>query len=352
MVVNIIDSIFIKNEAQMGSVIHIANRAKVAIQNTMFLSNTGNRLLRAQFNVTLSLSNCMISNHSRGSSVILVSSGIRLTMVTSTFLNNSRLIHGEGIVIAELSSSVTVNSCMFNGNSALEGGVFYVHLSSKLNIQSSMFVNNSVMNGYGGVARLENSVASFHNVQAFNCTSLWGCGGVIASLYSQITATNCTFRSNKAINGGAIYLEQGSSLAAFDCLFDENNAEKGYTLYKVGSGKVSLENCTLRNSKAIAGTSIFFKYGNHLRLSRGLCRFEKAREATCIEFEWSSSEYHYTLLTLNYTITNGLDTVNSGYDDNFFNNGTKHGMITQYINPDVTPILMNPWKETPFASRM
>ena len=352
MKVKIVDSIFIRNDAQMGSVIQIANLAKAAIQNTMFPSNTGNRLLWAHLNVTLSLSNCMISNHSSGSSVILVSSGIRLTMSRCTFVNNSWLIHGDGIVIAELSSSVTVNSCMFNGNSALEGGVFYVHLFSKLNIQSSMFVNNSVMNGYGGVARLENSVASFHNVQASNFSSPWGGGGVIASSYSQITVTNCTLRANSAMNGGAIYLGPNNGLAAFNCLFDENSAEKGYTLYKVGTGNVSLENCTLRNRKGIAGASMFFKDSNYLRLSRGLCRYQKAKEATCIEFEWSSSKYQYTLFTLNYTVSNGIDAINSGYDGNFFNNGTKHGMIAVHINTQVIPTQLNPWKETPFASRM
>ena len=262
-------------------------------------------------------------------------------MVRCTFVNNSWLSHGDGVVRAELNSSVAVDSSVFDGNRALEGGVFYVHLFSELYVQSSIFVNNSAMNGHGGVARIEDGVASFENVQASNCSSPWRFGGVISSLNSQIIVKNSVFKGNLAKNGGAIFLGSGSGLAAFDCLFDENSAdEKGNTLYKVGSGNVSLENCTLRNSNAIVGASMLFKDSNYLRLSRGLCHYENAERATCIESEWSTG----TLFTLNYTISNGLHTIYSGDDDNFFDNGTKYGMIKADRRLS--------WRETPFASRV
>ena len=168
---------------------------------------------------------------------------------------------------------------------------------------------------------------------------------MVASLNSQITVSNSTFKTNSAISGGAIFLGLGSGLAAFDCLFDENRAEeKGNTLFKVETGNVSLENCTLRNTNAIGGGPMFFMDSNYLRLSRGLCQYEKAEEATCVEFECRSEDYQCTFFTLNYTITNGLHTINSGHDDNFFHNGTKYGMIKSDM--------WSPWRETPFASRM
>ena len=336
----ITDSIFRRNHVYMGSAVQIASGANVTIENTMFLSNSGNQLLRAYLNATLSLSNCTVSNHSRGSSVILISSRTRLTMVRCTFVNNSWLIHGGGIVSAEMYSSVTANSCAFYANHAWEGGVFYVYWFSELNVKSSIFVNNSAMNGHGGVARIENSAASFESVQVINCSSPWGFGGVIASLNSQTKVKYSTFKANWAISGGAIYLSFGSGLATFNCLFDENGADdKGNTLFKVGTGNVSLENCILRNSNAITGGSMLFKDSNYLRLSKGLCQYEKAERATCIESGWST-----LLFTLNYTISNGLDTINSAHDENFFDNGIKYGIIKADRR--------NSWTETPFASRM
>ncbi len=79
-------------------------------------------------------------------------------------------------------------------------------------------------------------------------------GGAVFCDSSTTTFTNCTFRGNSAPpnNGGAVDNAYGSNVTYVDCVFDQNSALRGGALH-VWNSELALTRCTFTNNNASFG---------------------------------------------------------------------------------------------------
>ena len=124
---------------------------------------------------------------------------------------------------------VTVTNCLFNGNNASQGGAIYSE--QRVTVINSNFTKNTGPGDYNHI------------------------GGAIFSL-SDIIATNSTFHSNWARNGGATY---SSSVVSTGSTFTNNTVtESSDNFPNTGSGGAiyTLHNVTAINSSFIDNTAV------------------------------------------------------------------------------------------------
>lgn len=147
---------------------------------------------------------------------------------------------GGGAVHAELSDRVTMFACIFGGANpgepnftTLADGGAILSESTNMEVVNSFFFNNMGFNS-GGAARMTGSQRS---------------------LYRQ-----CTFQSNSAPSGGAVYVDNNADVAFDDCIIRLNTATgvsgAGGGLF-LGGGRPFVYNCTLTGNQAAAGSGVF-----------------------------------------------------------------------------------------------
>ena len=87
-------------------------------------------------------------------------------------------------------------------------------------------------------------------------------GGAILIDVGDPMLANCTFDSNYAVEGGAIYCEGGSHPKIQGCVFTQNSAYTGGAIY-VSYSAVDISECTFQsNSVSVDGGAIFCKASN------------------------------------------------------------------------------------------
>jgi hypothetical protein len=127
---------------------------------------------------------------------------------------NYSIYNGGGIYAAQ--------ALILAANSAIGGGM-YLNSSAILSAKNSRFTDNKI-------AASVNKTASY--------------GGAIA--LGQGNLLNCTFTSNRATNGGALYLNGVGPLSITNCLFGGNTAVGGGAFYSTNNNAGEfIENCTV-----------------------------------------------------------------------------------------------------------
>jgi predicted outer membrane repeat protein len=159
--------------------------------------------------------------------------------------------------------SPTISNCIFDSNSAYDGGAGLMADSSSPTLTDCTFSNNTTTTGVGagGGAGFQYSTVTLDGCTFDSNTALGG-GGV--SLYSTSAIfSNCTFTANTASLGGAIEKGGSSSATLTDCDFEGNSANAGGALVDYDSSAASpsiLVGCQfLGNSAAQNGGAIYFQ---------------------------------------------------------------------------------------------
>ncbi len=336
--VNITTSTFLENSGTQRCLFYMDSGTKLYVYSSNFHNNTGSRLIFTVGDAELYVVNCNFTNHFLTAGTLIIVKGSNLTIVNTTFQNNSQF-NDAGIVAASYYSHVFVTSSLFVQNSAAMGGVFWLATGASLWLNHSILINNT--GGNGGVAFLHASSAMISDCMFENSKSI-GNGGVLTSVNSSnLIVRNSLFVSNQATYGGCFCLEKNSSLEVYDSLFKNNYAREGGVLRKIGFGNVSIENCTFDNNSGIYGESIYSINMDTLRISQGLCI---QANKTSIKFDCRDGLNNCKLHTNNFTFINSNTTLNSRRNETFFQQARKNNFI------DREGEMQQPWLETPFAS--
>lgn len=171
----------------------------------------------------------------------------------------------EGSALKAWSSNITIDSCTFQFNGALNfshlptiGGAILLDGQSIASISGSTFISNMSKTSGGAIAnigsQLEISDCTFEDNQSHD-PSLSAGGGAVASigLFSTAHIKQSQFRNNAArFIGGATLCKWGSM--SFDtCEFHQNQAEQGGALMG-WSARLEVQSCQLNNNTALTGS--------------------------------------------------------------------------------------------------
>jgi len=147
----------------------------------------------------------------------------------------------DGGAIYSVMADISLSDCMFQENRAVDDGGGLSHVNGNIYLTGCSFVDNSA---------LPTEITTHSNN--------WG-GAMYINISSgrQAIVTNCLFRNNKAVSGGAI---QGNLTALKGCRFTSNVA---YDLGGAidGRGTLTCEKCLFDGNKALAQTAVAQCYG-------------------------------------------------------------------------------------------
>ena len=265
-VIRLINSQVISNSAEMdGGVIVMQHNCTVIIDNSTFEDNSvrGNGgVVCAQFFSVVEFTNdCLLVDNS------------------ATFLG--------GVAVAKNDSSIVVESCIFQNNSARSGGVFHatdytditvtdsrfsfnrvntyggVFLStynSSIQIDNSTFTDN-VANFIGGVLRLEQSCSVIANKSNFSYNRAAVYGGVgSVQVNNTVLFIDSSFRHNSIVTNGGGVLDMNILCTAnmYRCNFENNTAGVGGVVLILRNSRLTLKDSVLigSQSKVDVGGSI------------------------------------------------------------------------------------------------
>ncbi len=143
----------------------------------------------------------------------------------------------------------------------------YVKGTAQLSVYNCIIANNTHTSnentavGYGGAIQVRSEsnktpVVYLEKVwfEGNTCGQDGGAINVRGSA-GQLTANNCTFKNNSALNGGAVYAT-GGTVDLLHCTFAFNDATNGGAVY-VNGGNVTVDDCTFTQNTADAGSAVY-----------------------------------------------------------------------------------------------
>ena len=182
------------------------------------------------------LGSIFIGNSASGynGGALLIYSTDNVFITTSKFVNN----RGGGALFALNSKHVTINDCIFSGNSGANGGsggaMLFVMVTT-ISILRCDMSNNSILGGYG-----------------------WG-GAAYFYAVNSTTITGCTISGNSVTSaGGAMYFDAVNSAMFTGCSIEgnsitggQNGGGSGGAMYFSAVNSVSFSHCNLTDNSNI-----------------------------------------------------------------------------------------------------
>jgi predicted outer membrane repeat protein len=270
--------------AAFGGAIY-ATSCPMTLTNCSFINCTadddGGAIKSQGSNSAMVLTNCSFSSCSAGwEGGALAVSYANLILTGCTFTSNScpGPFGGGAIYMSGGSSTTgTISSCVFSGNSSTKGGALMMQFATAA-ISGCTFTNNTAVE-YGGavagsaIGPLSISSSVFTgNTTTGTGTSFSGGGAVYSS--TGLTLEDCQFSNNSsASSGGALFADSGPSVVS-DCSFTANTAAEmggGVLLAPTGPSTYEFTRCTFESNTASgAGGGGVCAYINAVT---GLCYF-------------------------------------------------------------------------------
>ena len=213
---------FTNNKACYGGALNV-NFGDILFQGTTTFSNNTaiihggamkmNYFYLAAFNGTTTFSN----NSADAGGAISIDDDVKLGKLIfagrTVFSNNIANTIGGAINMLHFLQSIIYGTVIFTNNSANTGGAINV-ISTKLSINRKgtvIFINNTAY--FGGGMYIESGELSFNGTTTFTNNIALDDGGALYALNTDITMENITtFLFNSATNGGAMYFGSGTSL--------------------------------------------------------------------------------------------------------------------------------------------
>jgi predicted outer membrane repeat protein len=179
-----------------------------------------------------------------------------LTIERCHFERNTAVIGGA--IFSESGSNITITDSMFAMNRAIGcnsqvcsryGGTIVLN-SGTMNIHNSSFHNNT-SDGNGGMAAVFNAIFLLSQSDVYN-NSAGESGGVIASIAkSSIVLEKTNFTFNSAKTGGVLSSEQNTSIIIESSLMLHNTATgNGGVIHATAFSKVTINDTIISNSTA------------------------------------------------------------------------------------------------------
>lgn len=212
-----------------------------------------------------------------GGGAISIASINAVVTVTNSEFSENQATFGYGGAIAQASGNISLHMSRFHNNSAfLNGGAFFA-VGAKILLSSCSFTSNRAADG-GAIFRtsLSDSLSSDFDVTEclFESNVADGSGGAIelASGFQAtvpVLITSTTFRSNRALRGGAVDVSEPLLAQLTNVTFENNEAgaisqpvpvaSTGILIPEGGAiraklfEQLSFSSCSFRNNSALAG---------------------------------------------------------------------------------------------------
>ena len=162
--------------------------------------------------------------------------------------------YGDGGAIFIQSSSSSFTNCTFSSNTATYGGALYVSPTNSspddfFSFTDCIFSSNNAADGGAVYSYSYNGHCYFYGCE-FTSNSASGVGGAVKCFLSSNDFCSCTFSSNSSFEwGGAISFDNADSSTCVKCIFSDNSASRGGAINGVACS-ISIENCKFVSNKA------------------------------------------------------------------------------------------------------
>lgn len=203
--IDISDSNFIGNIADLGGAIYAEQGSRIIISHSRF---QGKRLCNGKPGSSGCKSATTKSNSTSSSS--------------SPATNNTPLNDYGGAIFLH-NSSLNANKCTFTESSALTGGALFAYMSN-VYLSGCQFSNNTARYRHTDNVIVLNSLTNATDYVSGN--EIHGCGGAFYTLHSDLTIDVSQFTNNNAHNCGVVIHSESGSVALNRCKFSHNRAGK------------------------------------------------------------------------------------------------------------------------------
>lgn len=175
---------------------------------------------------------------------------------------------GGGIYCWSINQSNIIENCSIIGNSATTGGGGLYLYNSSPQIRRCLIVNNQAATG-GGAYGSDSSALIISDSRLTRNSASGNGGSVAINLSSSANLLHCSLTESLALNGGALFVKDGSVKLA-QCQVAGNHASNmGGAIYResdgvFGSPSVALDRCVLACNSAVRGGALATKDLNDL----------------------------------------------------------------------------------------
>ena len=229
-----------------------------------------------------------------------------------TFENNT----GEygGAICMDNGDLVITNSLFINNNAYNFGGAIAALYEANVRVKNTSFINDTSTNDAGGAIYLIHSTLSATNVTANECSATFG--SVVTALNSTVALSKINAFNNTAkYDGGAVY-QMYNGLTIMDSYFENNRALNGGAVFVDGAEIFNLQYNTFYNNVAeYTAGAVYSLLNNQTTFIDNTYSRNKA----------SKNDDVYNTSSVNMFISNGNYTL-------FYNNSTFDGVLPSYYS--------------------
>ena len=299
------------------------NNLTIIGQNPLNTVINGNSLQLSSNNI-LSLYNITLNDLTIKNNNNFTAAGVIFENNMGSFKGGYGNVFGGAIYSA--SGNVFIDSSTFRNNNATYGGAIYTD-STNLKIINSIFENNHAYKYGGAIASEKNSTLDITNTLFSNCYTLTNAGGAIYTKESMVDVRKSNFTSCNATFGGAI-CDLGSDSIINSIIAVDNMANyQGGAIYKM-YGKMNITSSVFDSNKAVSGGAVFLDNSSEiLILSSKFSNNEAINDGGAIYTILNSKEF----VSSNTYINNKAKVEKNYYKSPGYDLFIGNGDYTQYV---------------------
>ncbi len=193
------------------------------------------------------------------------------TFYVGNYTNEDKVVFSEntcdgsgGVVFSSIKASVLLVGAKFEKNTADSNGGVLNSPGANV-IKNSKFIENTAGSKGGGIYVYHNDAiltrretvienTTFTSNEATSGGGAVGAGSSVDDLSylgSKVIIKGCNFITNKAKQGGAVYVIRGCTVNIENCLIEQNtSSDNGGGLYFTGSSNITVNNCEVTKNIA------------------------------------------------------------------------------------------------------
>ena len=251
-----------------GGALFVDNSCTIIAYNSTFINNTseyvGGAIALFQATYIDSQSTFAYNEADSYGGAIYAFDSSRIA-VDGGHYNSNRVGSKGGVMFAYKYGSIIVDNCFFNNNMAgTDAGVMYAEYRSSITVKVSTFNNNQAGNKIGVMCAYNNSGITVDSSFFENNYAISHVGVIYAQDNSTIIVHNGIFNNNTAgEEGGALFAQNFSSVIVYDSSFDNNKAgDDGGALYAIENSTITVYNSLFDNNEAVDVGGAVFARGN------------------------------------------------------------------------------------------
>ena len=269
------ETTFVGNKAQRGGAIAAGLNATLHIEETTFVGNKGlgdGGAIQIQQQSQLLVTNCVFDDNISGRLGSAIDAAFNVTLeVKATNFTWNRAAIGGAIDVA-LQVYLQMTNCLFDDNvSEVEGGAITVLQNSTLHIQQTTFVGNKAQ--YAGAICAEPNTTVHIEQTTFVGNKANGGGAIYAGPNTTVHIEQTTFVGNKALVDGEAIAVQQSYLRMTNCVFDNNISGRFGGAISAGcNATLEMQETNFTRNRAVQGGAIDIDQQSLLRITN--CVFD------------------------------------------------------------------------------